>query len=228
MELLSEESNYKFEEGQKLIITYENALYKAEVIKSYAEIFLVYLNLSLANLNKKIQFISNGTFLKYSIDMGTEIHSYSSKVIGVKRDERSLVLVINNPQVQNKIERRNHVRVPIDIDVEYTIIPNQSTPKQLELIFNKIQSSMNLITCKSIEISAGGMSMFTSYGYKPGALTIMNLQLHDSIYLLGKVVRSEALKTFNFRTAIQFINLPEEKQNIINNFVVDRINKGNV
>lgn len=221
------EFNHNFQVSEKLIVSYENSIYKAEIIKTYPELFLIYIDLSLPK-SKQLDYISNGMYLKYSIDKGEELYCYTSKIIGIKKEDRSMIIVLNNPEIQNRIEKRNHARIPLEIDVKYTIIPNKANAKQLELISNKIKNDINLITCRSLDISAGGLSMLTPYGYRTGEFTIMNICLNNNIYLLGKVVRSEPLKALKFKTAVQFVNLPEEKQSAINSFVVDKINKDNV
>ena len=224
MEVQMLEFKYNFQVSEKLIITYENLLYKAEIIKIYPELFLIHTDLR-SSISRQLENVNNGVYLKYSIDRGEEIYCYTSKVIGVKKEDRSIIIVLNNPEVQDRIEKRNHARIPLEIDVKYTIVPNKANAKQLELLSNKIKNDVNLINCRSLDISAGGLSMLTPYGYRQGEFTIMNIYLNENIHLLGKVVRSEPLKALKFKTAVQFINLPEEKQSVINSFVVDSINR---
>ncbi|NLB88229.1 MAG: hypothetical protein GX790_03250 [Syntrophomonadaceae bacterium] len=150
-----------------------------------------------------------GSNIKVVFTAKKKTYAFETKITNRHRDPIP-VLEVEKPSQLIKIQRRSYVRLPANLDVTFTILPDEAEYKGITL-----------------DISAGGALILTKAHLEKGQLLNfkLNLPKRESIYCKAKVLRiihKAKNSTEENKIAIQFINLRESKEDQIFNYIFEK------
>ena len=92
--------------------------------------------------------------------------NFSTKVIGEVSDNIKLYR-LDYPQEIIRVQQRNHVRLPIILDIKYTL-PEENKDNKKKIIFRKTTT---------VDLSGGGMKLLTREKIEPGTKILLVFSL---------------------------------------------------
>ncbi len=159
---------------------------------------------------EKLLILVNGEPVKVNIYQPREIFEFKSKVIDMVPGYNKMLLTISKPEKVNRIQRRSFLRLPIMLEMQYSIPGNYDSHKT-----------------HTLDISGGGIRFLSSKNYFPG--TPIQVEFHipidkkdKKIQAVGKVVRTVSLDNGYFHVAIEFTKIPVKDQDTIVRFVLSK------
>lgn len=120
------------------------------------------------------------------------------------------ILEVEKPSELIKIQRRSYVRLPVNLDVTFTILPDEVEHKGITL-----------------DISAGGVLLQTKTKLEKGQVLNfkLNLPKREAILCKARVLRilhKAKKETENNKVAIEFVNINESKKDKIFNYIFEK------
>ena len=180
------------------------------------------------NLHDNFKIFNVNEIANFFIVFEEEAYWCNSTVIGCKLNDYSQLIILEQPKVINKIERRKSPRIPTILDVEYCFLPDNIDG------LGKVTQGYQRMKKKtfSIDISVGGIALITYEKIESGKLVFLSFKIKENIVAVCSVVRSESNeRDGNFKTALKFVDIDVNHQNFINEYInkkrnpIDNLNK---
>lgn len=147
-----------------------------------------------------------------------------SKVLGCKVEDKNQIILLGEPEVVNKIERRQYKRLQTIMDIEYLLLPEGINGIQdiSPILLKQMRKTF------TIDISGGGVSLITYQQLEEEKNVLLSFQLEDEkMIILSEVVRSlRNEKNDNYKTALKFKDIADEKRQGIIDFIHMKSIKG--
>lgn len=148
----------------------------------------------------------------------------SSQVLGCKLEDGFQLAVLSIPEITNKIERRKAPRLQLVTAVDYYNLPSTTSYKSISqipaLYFKKMKKTF------TVDISKSGINIVT---YKEDIVPkegIISLTLEEKIDILASIIRTDFDQISNsYKTAYEFKDIKNEKRNILNKFIDEKLKK---
>lgn len=159
--------------------------------------------------------ISAGTKVDVLVLDYSRAYGFSSTVI--QRQTFPLPMIkIQFPEKVKKVQRRNFVRVQATLSVQYYF--NEYHKKEEE--------ELPVYCGRTLDLSGGGICLFTEHLVKYGQKIYLTIQLPNSIEVktIGKVVRTEQLGSGfekKYKLGIQFIEINERDRDKIISYIFE-------
>lgn len=141
----------------------------------------------------------------------TRSNTYQFQTIIVDRAREPIpVLKVAKPTELIKIQRRSYVRIPVNLEVNFTILPDKVTHRGFTL-----------------DISAGGLLLATKTSLKKGQVLVVKIELpqRESVYCHARVIRVSYQATSlleDNKVAIQFLDISEAQKDRIFNYIFEK------
>ncbi|GEM_PF-3603456 len=203
-----------------IMLSYKQKIYEGTIIRIFPYFFLATFDIP---KDEVLTNIENGEMVGFSAHLEEEYVCFSSKIIGIKHGNDELTLVFSDPNVESRVERRNYIRVTYEAPIYYALLPGYLESSSIEAIPKRFKSTNNMIRTPAIDLSAGGIRIQTHIEYKEGDLVLLQIPLESNILLMARVVRTEAARTFIYRTALQFVNLIDEQRQALSAYVIAKL-----
>jgi len=113
-----------------------------------------------------------------------------------------------------KIQERNFFRLPISLEVHTKY---EVKNKNEEIIIEE--------TCKTGDISGGGMKLFSNYNYKKNAQLLLTFTINDlELNVLGEVVRASEIDSndFKYEIGLKFIGIDNSQRDAIIRYIFEQ------
>ncbi|WP_446897184.1 flagellar brake domain-containing protein [Clostridium sp. LBM24168] len=145
-----------------------------------------------------------------------------SKILGLKLGDKFSLLIIDNPNILNSIERRRYPRIKAVMDIGYYFINDNLEYKKIQEVpkayFSKVKKTF------SIDLSSNGINIITYEDKVTPKYALVSLFIKEKIDILCSIVRSEYdEKNKNYRTAMHFEDLDSNKWQYIDEFVHSKL-----
>lgn len=187
----------KFYINSKIEIIWNDVAYKSDiqnVTENYIAISIPLKNGSYIPLRRDEKI----TALYY---INGDIYKFTSTVIGRAR-EVIPVIYIEIPSDVKKVQRRNHVRVPLIADITCALIN-----KDKKLI-NLNSKQVDIFNAFTLDLSGGGTKIVTKRKLEVGDKLLINIKLDEEIFALqGEIIRVEKNKDNQYVCGISFVDL---------------------
>lgn len=144
---------------------------------------------------------------------------FTSRVIGVVTDNIKLYKLVH-PEKIERIQLRNHVRIPVMLDVEYVVKEAVKESEKQKIKFNK---------GTTVDLSGGGMKLATRENIKENSLLILKFLLPlkskaEPLQLKAKVVRVMKADPQRelYHLGLRFEDITYREEDMIVRFVFER------
>jgi c-di-GMP-binding flagellar brake protein YcgR len=180
-----------------------------------------FLAVKISNKQHNVKIFNTNEITNFFIVLHEEAYWCMSIVIGCSTDGYSQLLILEQPKIINKIERRKCPRLPTVLDIEYCLLPDAiSELSQVNQLYQRMKKKTF-----TIDISVGGVALITYEKFEPGNLLFLSFEVKENISSVCSVARSEVSEgTLNFKTALKFIDIDINHQNIINDYINKKMN----
>lgn len=146
-----------------------------------------------------------------------DIYKFSTKVLGRKIDQIN-VLILGEPQNIKKVQRRNHVRLSMLLDIECALI-NKNT----NLVDN---NQFKFFKATLLDISGGGMKIAYNDKLNKNDLLITTIPIgNEALTLKAKVVRIDTDSKEINKYALSFYDIEEKEREKIMKFIFEIMRK---
>lgn len=210
--------------NKQIQFMHDKVFFSGKVVKKWDR----FLGIMISNLQDNLKIFNINEIANFFIVFEEEAYWCNSTVIGHKSDDYSQLMILEQPKVINKIERRNSPRISAILDIEYCFLPDNI----YEL--SKVTQGYQRIKKKtfSVDISTGGIALITYEKIEKGKLLFLSFKMKENIISVCSVVRSEVNQgDTNFKTVLKFVDIDVNNRNIINEYVnkkrnlIDNINE---
>ncbi|OVE69025.1 hypothetical protein CCS79_08855 [Clostridium diolis] len=194
----------------------DKIFFSGKIIKKWDK----FIGVMISNLQNNLKIFSVSEIASFFIVFEEEAYWCNSRVIGCKSDDYSQLMILEEPKVINRIERRKSPRIRAILDVEYFFLPD----KIEEL--DKVTQGHQRMKKKTftVDISAGGLALITYEKIESGKLLFLSFKIKENISSVCSVVRSESNEgDTNFKTALKFIDIDVNHRKIINEYVNEKM-----
>lgn len=152
------------------------------------------------------------------------VYSTSSTVVGMKEEKDFTRAVIVLPKNVKKIERRKYYRLPINMEMDYVILPNEPKYSKIKDIPSDVLALLR--QAETVDISGGGLKINCSTSPEVGQMILVSLYIPEEIKLLTTVVRVEKNSNKgNYKVSLKFENISEKTRDKIIEFIFDEMRK---
>lgn len=167
-------------------------------------------------------FITN-EFIEFLLVHTNVAYRCKAKILGYKISDTSQLMVVDAPEVINKIERREYKRLSTVMEVEYSCLPADINYANLKSVpptfFRKLRKTF------TIDISGGGAKIITYENKFETNSLLLSMNIGEDIKALCQVVRTEPdpknLK--HFKTALKFKDINDIHRKKIIEFVDEKL-----
>jgi len=119
----------------------------------------------------KYLLLHSGEMVKVEFAVSDAIYGFQAKVLGRKKSNHVPLVLLSRPAFFTRQQRRSFVRFPVTLPVQFYLNPQSGsslTPESCEEKSGKI-----------IDISGGGLQIYTSTSLQVGAEVLLRLKLND-------------------------------------------------
>ena len=119
----------------------------------------------------KYLLLHSGEMVKVEFAVSDAIYGFQAKVLGRKKSNHVPLVLLSRPAFFTRQQRRSFVRFPVTLPVQFYLNPQSGsslTPESCEEKSGKI-----------IDISGGGLQIYTSTSLQVGAKVLLRLKLND-------------------------------------------------
>lgn len=207
-------------EGLRIEFINNRKFFEGVVIKVYDDYFAVNVPVDQDNYYA-VKLADNVDYLVAYKDKALRCQS---KILGCKVGDKFSLVIVDNPNILKSIERRKYPRVKAVMDVGYYFINDNLEYKKLEEVpkayFSKLKKTF------SMDLSANGIKLIT-YGDKTTPqYALISLFIKEKIDILCTIVRSDYDElNKNYRTAMHFEDLDNNRWQYINEFIHSKLKK---
>lgn len=129
----------------------------------------------------KYLLLRNGEMVRVEFAVSDAIYGFQSKVLGRKKSNYVPLVLLSRPALFTRRQRRSFVRFPVTLPVDFCLLDGSSS----------IPKSSQEKTGKLVDLSGGGMQVYTTGRVRSGEHLLLRLKLDDGhpqeIVLSGKV-----------------------------------------
>lgn len=204
--------------GQKIQFINNKVFFQGTVIRVHSNYFAVSISIDQHNYSS----IKLNDTTDYLIVYKDTAFKCKSKILGCKVGDKVEVLLMSGPITLNSIERRKYPRIKVVMDVEYCLIADNLKNEKIEDIprayFRKLRKTF------TVDLSANGIKIITYEDNVMPKYALISLFIKEQIYVLCSVVRTDYDEiSKGYQTAVQFIDLDNNKWQYINEFVYSQL-----
>ncbi|MFL0198397.1 flagellar brake protein [Clostridium sp. WILCCON 0269] len=179
-----------------------------------------FLGVMVSNLQDNFKIFNVNEIANFFVVFEEEAYWCNSTVIGCRSGDYFQLIILKQPKVINKIERRKSPRIPAILDIEYCFLPDNIGE------LSKVTQKYKRMKKKTftIDISIGGIALITYEKIEKGKLLFLSFKIKENIGLVCSVARSEASEgNANFKTALKFVDINVNHRNIIDRYISERM-----
>lgn len=202
----------ELEINKKIQFINNKTFFEGTIVKLYEKCFGVQVSTEQPN----IKIINANQVVDFLIVYDEEAYWCKARVLGCKAEDKGQLVLLNQPEIINRIERRRYKRLQTLMDIEYLILPDGvSTIHDISpILLRQMKKTFTL------DISGGGVALVTYQKIEEGKLILISFELEERMMLLCEVVRSEKNeKNDNYKTALKFKDMDDEKRQEIIDYV---------
>jgi c-di-GMP-binding flagellar brake protein YcgR len=147
----------------------------------------------------------------------------SSVVLACTQNDHEQVVLISKPQVLLGIERREYERLPIVMDIEYSLLPAEVNYERLNAVESKYLRSLK--KSYTVNISAGGVYFVLPKIESDSKLAIisLNIKSENIISLCEQIRLDHTDDTKHQRAAYKFNDIKTNHRQLILDFVSEKL-----
>jgi c-di-GMP-binding flagellar brake protein YcgR len=170
----------------------------------------------------KYYTMHTGSIIEYFITYESEILKCQSTVLGNRKDGNVFLVVISNPSIIDRVQRREYFRLPVSIIVKYYILKDYEANYSLKAVFNT-NIMDKLKETFSVDISGGGAKIITNEKCPKGTKILLCLEIPEKVIAVASTIRCDLIEDDrNYRTALKFELLSEVDRDRIIRFVFSK------
>lgn len=158
-----------------------------------------------------------GDDLEYYVVSHGDVYRCKSAILGRKTENNVQMVILNNPEVCVKIQRREYFRLNILMDVKYYPLPNRTYSSIKDVsrgYFNKMKSST------ALDISGGGIRIICYENIPKGSFVLVSFSIPEEIAVLCNVVWCQQDYTDKkYRLALKYAHIDERERDKIIKFI---------
>jgi c-di-GMP-binding flagellar brake protein YcgR len=198
-----------------------NTIYKSIIQEVKGDTFAIALP-----VYKRIPLhLHNNDVVNIKIFTDSACYSFSTKVLGAKKEDGLILYVLKKPKKVKKTERRGYVRVKAAVLVEYEEIDRENINDYKKVVPHK--------KAYTLDISGGGIQIVLPETILMETFLVINLPLdfdgRDTVLkVLGQVVRLEKEKIKNklcYKIGIRFVEIMERERDLIIQYIFKLMRK---
>lgn len=194
----------QLEINKKILLVNDKNFFEGTIIKLYEN----YMGVQIPTDQANFKIINKNQSIEFLLVYDEEAYRCRSKVLGCISEDRSQLVLLEQPEIINKIERRQNKRVQTFMDIEYFLMPEdiQLTDDIPPTIFGQMKKTV------SVDVSDSGVALITYEIIREGRIVVVSFELEKKMTIICRVVRSEINdKGENYKTALKFLNVYDEK-----------------
>lgn len=168
----------------------------------------------------------------YLIHIGSEIEFFSltekdiikckSIVMGKVFENNIQLIIMSNPKVIERIQRREFFRLPISMEAGFYALPEKGIYLNLRDVpggyFNRLEKVYTL------DLSGGGIKILTKQKMMQGQKAIVSLTLSEETILLCSVIRTEIQADGkSYKIALRFEDASERLRDKVIKFIFSKL-----
>ncbi|MEF9952024.1 MAG: PilZ domain-containing protein [Clostridium sp.] len=207
--------------NERVEFSIDNEIYKSTVQDIISNKSIA---ISIPVLGSKSYLPIIGEKIDFFILIGSDFHKYKGIVSNRIVDGNLRLIIVDDLSTEGKVQRREYFRIPVSLDIEYLPISNEIaengvSKKVLDLLSDRF------ITAKSIDLSAGGIKIFTAEKVEEGTHVIVKVAISssDTISIISKVVRMEKDPgTKTYKLGCRFLALDKNDTEKIVKFIFEK------
>ncbi|MBT9173524.1 MAG: Flagellar brake protein YcgR [Syntrophomonadaceae bacterium] len=119
----------------------------------------------------KYLLLRDGEMVRVEVVLSDAIYGFQAKVLGRRKSNHVPLVLLSRPVFFTRKQRRSFVRFPIILPVRFYFHPHSGGPLIPEGCEEK--------TGKTIDLSGGGLQIYTSTAVQVGAQVLLCLKLND-------------------------------------------------
>jgi c-di-GMP-binding flagellar brake protein YcgR len=211
-------TDIKLKVNQKIELIDNHNTYKSNIQDVRDDCILIDMPVS----GNKYYTMHSGSTIEYFITNENEIFKCQSTVLGNRKDGNVFLVILSNPKLVDRVQRREYFRLPISIALKYYILKDYESNYSLKAIFNT--NIMNkLKETFSVDISGGGAKIITSEICPKGTKVLLYMELPEKVIAIASAIRSDLIEyDRNYKTALKFELLSEVDRDRIIRFVFSK------
>jgi len=159
----------------------------------------------------KYLLLHSGEMVSVEFAVSDAVYGFQTKVLGRKKSNQVPLVVLSRPAFFSRKQRRSFVRFPVTLPVRFHVCPQPGS--QL------IQENCEEKTGKTMDISGGGLQIYTSSAVQVGTEVLLRLKLDDGqsqeLTIRGRiswVAEGERHSPVRFGLSFQGISEAEQEQ----------------
>ncbi|SJZ64584.1 flagellar brake protein [Selenihalanaerobacter shriftii] len=222
-------ADLKLKVNQSVELNVESGVYEGEYISQVTKIDDDEIQITLPIKKENLVPLPVGTELEIFFSDQRAQYKFKAKINSRQRNNKIGTFSVEKPNKLYKIQRRDFVRVPIKITVEYRklvgedIINSKGNSKRVKYNEDKQEEFKETL---SEDISGGGMLLRVNEEIPLNSLIELRLDLDDLDFktIIGKVVRVDEFVDRNDKvgSGIKFINISQKRQDEIVQWVLQK------
>lgn len=191
--------------------------------------------------------MEEGSTLTFRMIVQGALYYFQSEVRGQRYSGNVLLYLISWPEKLERRQRRKFFRISYTLDINFWLLPEGQETKELEPYFAQkeplgsqgkkeylFRELVEILGApaegQAIDLSAGGLLMFTSFQLSKGTELLLSVALQNKeedkrLLLYGKVVRTDALlymgKAMKYRYGIVFQRMDERIRDMLVGFIFE-------
>ncbi|MCL4463772.1 MAG: PilZ domain-containing protein [Firmicutes bacterium] len=119
----------------------------------------------------KYLLLHSGEMVRVEFAVSDAIYGFQAKVVGRRKSNHVPLVLLSRPTIFTRKQRRSFVRFPITLPVRFYLSPHESS--------SLIPESGEEKTGKAIDISGGGLQIYTNTAVQVGEQVLLRLKLND-------------------------------------------------
>lgn len=163
----------------------------------------------------------HGRVIEFYIPNEKDVTKCRAIILGKKRENNIEMLVLSLPEVIEKVQRREYFRLPITMEIKYSILPQDKRYFDLKdvpaLYYKQLHKGL------TIDISGGGIKILTKERATAGNNVLILLTIPQEVMVLTSVIRTEEVDNKNFKLALKYENIDEKTRDSIIKFIFDKM-----
>ncbi|MCX7885345.1 MAG: flagellar brake domain-containing protein [Caloramator sp.] len=210
--------NIKLYINQNIEIIDNNMTYKSTIQDIKEDFVLIGMPIS----GNRYLLIHPGSIIEYYIMNEKEVFKCRSVVLGKTNEKNIQLAVLSYPEVIEKVQRREHFRLPIVMDAKFFPLPEGRVYIDLKDVpcgyFKNLQRTV------TADISGGGIKIISRENVKKDNYVLLSINIPEEINVLCKVVRCD-FDTINknYKLALKFERIDERIREKIIRFIFSKI-----
>jgi c-di-GMP-binding flagellar brake protein YcgR len=204
--------------NEKLEILDNNSTYRSTIQDVKDGEFLIDMPYS----GSKYYTMHVGSLIEFFICTEKDVVKCKSIVLGKSIENNVQLIILSNPQVVERVQRREFFRLPISMEARYYLLPENGRYLDLSDVPSGYFKRMEKIY--TVDISGGGIKIAAKQDGKHGQRAIIAISLPEEINILCSVIRSESYDNGkSYRIALSFENLDERLRDKVIRFIFNKL-----